>query len=178
MRALGVLAAGAVLWGLAGCREERAAPAWMPPLLTNADIELYLRAEKRLGAGGKHLEELRSFFGVDQREVSIALAGAGFTPERFLEMAEAIFLARQGKRMFVELPERRRALAAALAKEDWSGPQAAAIKAALRKEARSEAERTPFIERVLRNAAALEAYEARLRERSAGAGEKAPAPAR
>ena len=46
MRALGVLAAGAVLWGLAGCREERAAPAWMPPLLTNADIELYLRAEK------------------------------------------------------------------------------------------------------------------------------------
>ncbi len=169
MKAACALAAGAVLWGLAGCREERSTMAWMPPLLTEPDLERYLRAEERLGAGGKSLEELHSFLGVEQREVTVTLAGAGFTPRQYLEMAKTVFLARHGRRVFVELPKERRVLAAALAKEEWSGPQAAAIKNALLDEARSDAERSPFIERVLQNAAVLEAYEARARKASAGA---------
>jgi len=169
VKALCALAAGAALWGLAGCREERSTMAWMPPPLTSADIERYLRAEERLGAGGKTVDELHSMLGVEQREVTVALAGAGFTPAQFLEMAETVFLARHGRRMFVELPKERSALAAALAKEEWSGPQAAAIRKALLEEARSDVERSPFIERVLENAAVLEAYEARARKAAAGA---------
>ncbi len=163
--AAAVLALGA----LAGCREERPSSVWMPPLLTEADLVRYERAQDELNTGGKTPEELRTYLGVEQREVTAALGRTGFTPAQFLEIAQTVFLARHGRRVFVDLPEERKALAAGLLEEQWTSAQAEKIKDALRRESQSEAETSSLIERILANAAVLEAYEAKKPKKPAGA---------
>jgi hypothetical protein len=166
-RAWAAAAAGVALSVLVGCREERHTGAWMPPVLTEADIARYERTEEELNIGGKTIEELRGYFGVEQREVAVALTRAGFTSAQFLELGETVFLARHGRRVFVDLPRERQALAAKLAKEEWTGEQGAMIKAALKRESGNDVETSPLIERVLENVAALEAYEAKKKAKTA-----------
>ena len=159
-----------VLLVFTGCEEKEQEQAAWPRLLRKREVASFAAAAEALHVTDLPLEDLRTLCTLQEAKLQAQLEPFGFTPTTFLEVGELVFLARNGRAMFADLPREK----AAKAREVLAllqGPEDEELRARIEKELRDDELRSSeFVQTVLANAHVVEEYDRKQKRRLSGGG--------